>query len=589
MGKQSLNNYVAREAADDRPRAVLYARQSKLNEDGSDASPLMQWEAGEALCAARGYRTVKRFRDVGKSGWDPSVKRDGFDEMMDWVRGGKCDVVVIFTLSRLTRMGAQEAFAIEKVMKDNGVSLVSVREPYLDTSDPIGAGIFAIIAGLAKQESDTKSAFIVNTKELARKAGGHVSGTPPWWGENVKKIAENGVKYVTISPTDNGRSTVLVMRRMAEKEGLTPGQIAEKLTANPDTPPPGWRTEAGKNRVDARRKRGLYKQHPEPRWTPQAVLRTLRDPRIAGMAADRVTSDKWSIRRDDNGDPMHVHEQIITPAEWYVLQKAISTEGKMRRQPYHGGTYLLTGWPIMFSYCGATTSTTMSDGVARYRSNREVSGAKRMGVTRVTVRVDQTDEFVARKVWARLANIDPANEDDMTLMAAVSERFARQQDTAGVTLECNELEAQIKHTEQSLLEIYADKKAGLYKGAVGRAAFTDAVQSMQRTENICRARLKELRTLQVQAVKVPLDDWRKGTPDEDPIGPKSLWAKWGMTKRREFLSFWVDHIEIGPATTGKLKDIGDRITVHWAEPEPESEETDEDQEQETAGKELVDA
>ncbi|MFD6244266.1 recombinase family protein, partial [Streptomyces roseolus] len=130
MAPTTLNRHVADEAADDRPRAVLYARQSKLNEDGSDASPLMQWEAGEALCAARGYRVVKRFRDVGKSGWDPSVQRDGFDEMMDWVRGGKCDVVVIFTLSRLTRMGAQEAFAIEKVMRDNGVSLVSVREPY---------------------------------------------------------------------------------------------------------------------------------------------------------------------------------------------------------------------------------------------------------------------------------------------------------------------------------------------------------------------------------------------------------------------------------------------------------------------------
>ncbi|MFE3591938.1 recombinase family protein [Streptomyces niveus] len=589
MSPKTLNGHVASEAADDRPRALLYARQSKLNEDGSDASPLMQWQAGEALCAARGYRPVKRFRDVGKSGWDPSVQRDGFDEMMQWVRDGKADVVVIFTLSRLTRMGAQEAFAIEKVMRDNGVSLVSVREPYLDTSDPIGAGIFAIIAGLAKQESDTKSAFIVNTKELARRAGGHVSGNAPFWGENVKEFTPAGVKYVKIKPTDDGRATVLAMREMAEKQGLTPGQIAEKLTADPQHPAPGWRTPQGVARVAARRKRGNYKQHPEPRWTPQAVLRTLRDPRIAGMAANRVTSDKWEIRRDDNGDPMHVHEQIITPAEWYVLQTAISTEGKMRR-PYHGGTYLLTGWPIMFSYCGATMSTTLTDGVPRYRTNREGSGAKRMGVRRVSVRVDQTDEYVAGRVWARLLAIDPANEDDMTLMAGVAERFARQQDTAGVAVECNELEAQLKHTEGSLKEIYADKKAGLYKGAVGRAAFQEAVEAMQRTEEVCRDRLKALRSAQVEAVRVPLDEWRKATPDDDPIGEKSLWAEWGMIKQREFLNLWLDHIEIGPATTGKLKDIGDRITLHWAKPEPEADEDDQDQD-ETAetGAELVSA
>ncbi|MER5258548.1 recombinase family protein [Streptomyces sp. NPDC002855] len=584
MSSKTLNGHVAQEAADDRPRAVLYARQSKLNEDGSDASPLMQWEAGEALCAARGYRVVKRFRDVGKSGWDPNVKRDDFDEMMEWVTSGKCDVVVIFTLSRLTRMGAQEAFSIEKTMRDNGVSLVSVREPYLDTSDPIGAGIFAIIAGLAKQESDTKSAFIVNTKELSRQAGGHVSGTAPWWGENVKKIADNGVKYVTIQPTDEGRATVLLMRGMAVEERLTPNQIARKLTENPDTPPPGWRTDHGKRRVDARRKRGTYRQHAEPRWTPEAVLRTLRDPRIAGMAANSVTSSKWEIRRDENGDPMHVHEQIMTPAEWYILQTAVSTEGKGRR-PYHGGTYLLTGWPIMFSYCGATTSTTITKGIPRYRSNRDTSGAKQMNVSRVSVRVDQTDEYVARKVWARLLAITPENEDDMVLMAAVSERFARQQDTAGVAVECNELEAQLKHTEQSLLEIYADKKAGLYKGTVGRAAFTEAVQSMQRTEELCRARLKELRAQQVEAVKVPLEEWRKGSSDDDPIGEGSLWAEWGTIKRREFLSLWVDHIEIGPRTSGKLKDIADRVTVHWAQPEPDEE--DQEDQEETA--ELVSA
>lgn len=580
MSPNTLNRHVAEEAADDRPRAILYARQSKLNEDGSDASPLMQWEAGEALCAARGYRVVKRFRDVGKSGWDPSVQRGGFDEMMQWVRDGKCDVVVIFTLSRLTRMGAQEAFAIEKVMKDNGVSLVSVREPYLDTSDPIGAGIFAIIAGLAKQESDTKSAFIANTKELARKAGGHLSGTAPWWGENVKKLTDANIKYVRIEPTDDGRETVLLMREMAVKEGLTPGKIAEKLTANPATPPPGWRTEHGKNRVDARRKRGNYKQFPEPRWTPQAVLRTLRDPRIAGMAANRVTSDKWEIRRTEEGDPMHVHGKIIEPAEWYTLQTAISTEGKIRR-PYHGGTYLLSGWPIMFSYCGATTSSTMTSGVPRYRSNREGSGAKRMGVIRVSVRVDETDAYVANKVWARLRAIDPANEDDMTLMAAVSARFARQQNTGGVTQECNELEAQLKHTAHSLKEIYADKAAGLYKGAVGRAAFTEAVQAMQRTEEICRTRLKELRSLQVSAIRVPLDEWQTNA-DEDPLGPESLWAQWGMIKRREFLQLWIDHIEIGPAPEGKPKDIANRITVHWAKPEPEEDDEEADETAELA-------
>ncbi|KUO21213.1 hypothetical protein AQJ91_09550 [Streptomyces dysideae] len=571
------NSCAADSAADDQPRAVLYARQSKLNEDGSEASPVMQWEAGETLCAARGYRVVHRFKDVGKSGWDPGTQRQGFEELMRWVRGGECDVVVIFTLSRLTRLGAQEAFAIETEMRDHGVSLVSVREPYLDTNNPIGAGIFAIIAGLAKQESDIKSAFISNTKELARKAGGHVSGTAPFWGTNEKAFTEDDVKYVKIVPTGEGRQTVLLMRDMAMKDRLTPGEIAEKLTDNPRTPPPGWRAVQGKARVEARRKRGTYKAFPDkPRWTPQAVLRTLRDPRIAGMAANRVGSDKWEIRRNADGDPIHVHEPIITPAEWYALQIAISTEGKHRRE-YHGGTYLLTGWPFLYSYCGATMSTTITKGVPRYRSNREVSAARQMCKQRVSIQVEATDDYLVRQVWARVMNADPEDPEDATLLAAAAQRFAQRQDTVGVAFECNELEAQIEHTQESLRQIYDDRRAGLYKGAVGQAAFIDAVRSMQLTEETCTVRLRELRETQVNMVRLPLNEWIEAAGPE-PIGEGTPWSTWTMAERRDFLKLWVDHVEVLPGTPGRKEVVvAERLLIHWARPFTEATEDAEDQ------------
>lgn len=41
----------------------------------------------------------------------------------------------------------------------HGVLLVSVEEPYLDTSTPMGVAIFGLVAALAQQESDMKSAY----------------------------------------------------------------------------------------------------------------------------------------------------------------------------------------------------------------------------------------------------------------------------------------------------------------------------------------------------------------------------------------------------------------------------------------------
>lgn len=104
-----------------------------------------------SLISSKGWNDAGHFEDVGKSGWDPSIHRPGFEEMMTAVRGGHVDAVVVFSLSRLTRRGALEAMRIIEELESHGVRLVSVEEPYLDTSTPVGVGILAIIAGLAQQ------------------------------------------------------------------------------------------------------------------------------------------------------------------------------------------------------------------------------------------------------------------------------------------------------------------------------------------------------------------------------------------------------------------------------------------------------
>ncbi|MBW8740056.1 MAG: hypothetical protein JF621_24095 [Streptomyces turgidiscabies] len=221
-------------------------------------------------------------------------------------------------------------------------------------------------------------------------------------------------------------------------------------------------------------------------------------------------------------------------------------------------------------------STTITKGVPRYRSNREVSAARQMGKQRVSIQVEATDEYVAQRVWARVINADPKDDEDATLLAAAAQRFARQHDTAGIAIECHELEAQIKHTQESLRQIYADRKAGLYKGAVGRAAFTDAVRSMQLTEETCTARLRKLREEQTSSVRLPVDNWIEDA-GTDPIGPGTPWSKWTMAQRRDFLKLWVDHVEVHPGTPGRKEVVvSERVVIHWARPLTEETEDEED-------------
>ncbi|GAA1913302.1 hypothetical protein GCM10009753_51810 [Streptantibioticus ferralitis] len=134
---------------------------------------------------------------MGKSGWDSKVYRPGFEEMMKAVRQRRVDAVVVYSLSRLTRRGALEAMKINEELAGYGVRFVSVEEPYLDTSTPMGIAIFGLIAALAQHESDLKSAYIKSAKETLRAAGGHVSGMAPY-GFTSTRVAKGDLVLVQL-------------------------------------------------------------------------------------------------------------------------------------------------------------------------------------------------------------------------------------------------------------------------------------------------------------------------------------------------------------------------------------------------------
>jgi site-specific DNA recombinase len=109
-------------------RAVSNIRQSKRREDDSQSSPIAQRERCASLISSKGWDDAGHFEDVGKSGWDPSVHRPAFEEMMSAVRAGHVDAVVVFSLSRLTRRGALEAMKTIEELETYGVRLVSVED-----------------------------------------------------------------------------------------------------------------------------------------------------------------------------------------------------------------------------------------------------------------------------------------------------------------------------------------------------------------------------------------------------------------------------------------------------------------------------
>ncbi|WP_098009443.1 recombinase family protein [Streptomyces sp. sk226] len=562
----------------DTVRVAVYARQSKARPDSSEASPEAQLAAGEALAASRGWEVVHAFKDVGRSGWDPNAVRPAFEDLMSAVRAGEVDVVVVNELSRLTRKGAHDALDIDKEFNKYGVRFVSVLEPFLDTSNPIGVAIFALIAALAKQDSDIKAERLRGVKDEIRAVGGRHSSSAPYAMRAVREKIGNLVVSV-LEPDEDNPEHVEIVERMIEMSfaGISDNKIATTL-ASEDVPAPG---EAERRATDKRmqsiKKRRVSKDDSPIRWRPQTVRWILSHPAIGGFASERVKRGKAYVNviaRNEAGAPLTPHRGVIDGARWLELQERRSKRTKTNRQPCgEAMPTLLSGW--RFTTCGICSG---SMGQSKNNGGQDYyMCANPKGHGGLSVKRDQLDDYVAGCVWARLqaANID--DEQDREWLAEAALRFALQRDLSGVQEERRETEAHLEHVRNSIAELQADRKAGLYRGRDELTMWRATMTQYRSFEDQCTAKLDELSEVTSAAIRVP-SEWHE--PGENPMGPGSPWAGWDVFKRREFLDLFLEGVSVGPGRdpeTRKYIAVEDRVTLNWRRLESDEDREDDEE------------
>ena len=144
-------------------RAAIYLRVSKS--DGSQSTENQRPEV-EQLARARGLDVVHVYEESASA----AKHRPQHEAMLKDARRGKFAVIVIWAIDRLGRSlvgNLQDVLELDRV----GVTVVSVRESWLDTGGPVRPLLVAIFSWVAEQE---RARLIERTKaglERARRAG----------------------------------------------------------------------------------------------------------------------------------------------------------------------------------------------------------------------------------------------------------------------------------------------------------------------------------------------------------------------------------------------------------------------------------
>ncbi|MEE3099003.1 MAG: recombinase family protein, partial [Pseudomonadota bacterium] len=170
-------------------RCAIYTRKS--SEEGLDQD-FNSLEAQREACAAyilsqrhEGWRELpERYDDGGISGG--TMNRPGLRRLLDDVRAGRIDTVVVYKVDRLTRALSDFARIVE-IFDSAGVSFVSVTQAF-NTTSSMGRLTLNVLLSFAQFEREVTAERIRDKIAASKRKGMWMGGLPPL-GYDVKDRA----------------------------------------------------------------------------------------------------------------------------------------------------------------------------------------------------------------------------------------------------------------------------------------------------------------------------------------------------------------------------------------------------------------
>lgn len=155
---------------------ALYLRVSTEAQADEGYSLAAQAEKLEAYCKMKGIPHHRRYVDGGFSG--SNLSRPAMTALIDAIRGGAVERVVVYKLDRLSRSQKDTLYLIEDVFLPHGVDFVSINEN-IDTGSPYGRAMIGILSAFAQLEREniflrTRMGMLERVKQGYWPGGGKV-------------------------------------------------------------------------------------------------------------------------------------------------------------------------------------------------------------------------------------------------------------------------------------------------------------------------------------------------------------------------------------------------------------------------------
>lgn len=330
----------------------IYPRKSVYRDNSDSVQVQIQLCKDYADVIYKGQEIEYRIYDKDEGFSGKNTNRPSFQELMEDVRSGLLNVVMVYKLDRISR-NVQEFSAMYDVFQRHNVAFLSVKESF-DTSTPMGRTVMYILAAFAQLERENTSERVSDNMHALGASGKWTGGRLPTGMTSTHR--QMGDKQHSFLLVD--KNTIWLVKLLYELilSGYTITRIERHCRDH------GIHSQNGKflntSQIHGILTNPVYCQNSmeayyyfkdlgcslpdESLFDGQKGLIGYGKTRTGITGQPKQTASEWSIA-------VGIHEPVIPASDWIAAQKRLGINKMYRTAKHEAG--LLKG--ILRCSCGA--------------------------------------------------------------------------------------------------------------------------------------------------------------------------------------------------------------------------------------------
>lgn len=436
-------------------KAAIYVRLSKEDGDIADAKKAESNSISNQKSLILNFlkdkddiEVVSIREDDGYTG--TNFDRPAFQLMMQDVKEGRVNCVVVKDLSRFGREYIDSGRYIERLFPAMGVRFIAVNDGIDSIRNDQSSEIVVPFKNLINDAYARDISIKIRSSLEAKRQNGEYVGNYCAYGYQKDENNHN-----RIIPDEYAGHIVQDIFKWVVN-GMSLDTISEKLNTMGVLSPMEYRKSKGEKFYTS------FKKNEASLWTPTAVRRIVTNPIYIGtLIQGKVTSPNHKVKTHFEKEPekwavvKENHEALISKKEFDTVQRLLSID--MRTSPGKNKVYLMSGIAVCAD-CGALmTRKTSKSGGRTYSYYMCSNNKKNKRCTSHRIREDKLEEIV----FDTLKELSALMVDAEAVIKKAGEQEYKRIDCKRFLEQIAVNEEEINHCNEMMISLYEDYREGI--------------------------------------------------------------------------------------------------------------------------------